>query len=57
MATDLHRAVTVQGLTRSFEGRPVVDGLDLTLHAGQFTALLGHSGCGKSPLLRILAGL
>ncbi|GGY27705.1 ABC transporter ATP-binding protein [Streptomyces tanashiensis] len=57
MATDLHRAVTVQGLTRSFDGRPVVDGLDLTLRPGQFTALLGHSGCGKSTLLRILAGL
>ncbi|MFI8768983.1 ABC transporter ATP-binding protein [Streptomyces sp. NPDC053792] len=57
MATDLHGAVTVQGLTRSFDGRPVVDGLDLTLRAGQFTALLGHSGCGKSTLLRILAGL
>ncbi|MEU7031032.1 ABC transporter ATP-binding protein [Streptomyces sp. NPDC046275] len=57
MATDLHRTVTVRGLTRSFDGRAVVDGLDLTLGAGQFTALLGHSGCGKSTLLRVLAGL
>jgi sulfonate transport system ATP-binding protein len=57
MATDLHRAVTIQGLTRSFGGRPVIDDLDLSLRAGEFTALLGHSGCGKSTLLRILAGL
>ncbi|MFD7320363.1 ABC transporter ATP-binding protein [Streptomyces sp. NPDC059875] len=57
MATDLHRAVTVQGLSRSFDGRPVIDRLDLTLRAGEFTALLGHSGCGKSTLLRVLAGL
>ncbi|MFZ3468653.1 ABC transporter ATP-binding protein [Streptomyces sp. 4.24] len=63
MATDLHRevipdtAVTVAGLTRAFDGRPVIDGLDLTLRAGEFTALLGRSGCGKSTLLRVLAGL
>ncbi|MFG2644753.1 ABC transporter ATP-binding protein [Streptomyces sp. NPDC048370] len=57
MATDLHRAVTIEGLTRSFDGRPVIDNLDLTLRAGEFTVLLGHSGCGKSTLLRVLAGL
>ncbi|CAM5348973.1 ABC transporter ATP-binding protein [Streptomyces avidinii] len=50
-------AVRVEGLTRSFGGRPVIDGLDLTLRTGQFTVLLGRSGCGKSTLLRILAGL
>jgi sulfonate transport system ATP-binding protein len=47
----------VAGLTRSFGGRPVIDGLDLTLRPGEFTALLGRSGCGKSTLLRVLAGL
>ncbi|MEU2432178.1 ABC transporter ATP-binding protein [Streptomyces sp. NPDC007861] len=66
MATDLHgpvstaprtTAVKVEGLTRSFDGRPVINRLDLTLRAGEFTALLGRSGCGKSTLLRVLAGL
>ncbi|MEU5035239.1 ABC transporter ATP-binding protein [Streptomyces rubiginosohelvolus] len=50
-------AVRVEGLTRSFDGRAVIDDLDLTLKAGEFTVLLGRSGCGKSTLLRVLAGL
>ncbi|WP_405522862.1 ABC transporter ATP-binding protein [Streptomyces canus] len=51
------RAVRVEGLTRSFDGRAVIDDLRLDVRAGEFVALLGRSGCGKSTLLRILAGL
>ncbi|WP_427922474.1 ABC transporter ATP-binding protein [Streptomyces sp. cg40] len=49
--------VQLRGLTRSFDGRTVLDDIDLDLPAGQFTALLGHSGSGKSTLLRAIAGL
>ena len=44
---------------RSADGsaRPVLQDLNFTLHEGEIVALLGQSGCGKSTMLRIMAGL
>jgi sulfonate transport system ATP-binding protein len=50
-------SVTVQDLHKSFDGNPVIAGLDLYLAAGSFTAIVGRSGCGKSTLLRLILGL
>jgi NitT/TauT family transport system ATP-binding protein len=36
---------------------PVIDGLDLTIGANEFVAIVGPSGCGKSTLLRAISGL
>ena len=36
---------------------PVVEGFDLDVAEGEFIALIGHSGCGKSTVLQMIAGL
>ena len=48
--------VTVSGLGKSFGGRPVLSGVDLEIADGEIMAVLGSSGCGKTTMLRIIAG-
>lgn len=56
MASARH-TVHVEGPTRSLDGRTVIGGLRLHVQYGEFVALLGRGGCGRSTLLRVLAGL
>lgn len=48
--------LTVTGLSKSFAGPPVLDGVSLSIEAGEIRALVGQNGSGKSTLIKILAG-
>ena len=49
-------ALEIHGLVKRFD-RPAVDGLELTVRAGEFYALVGPNGAGKTTTLRMIAGL
>ncbi|MBZ0130950.1 MAG: ABC transporter ATP-binding protein [Rhodobacteraceae bacterium] len=55
--TETTPRLELQDIGRVFDGHAVVDGLSLSLVAGEVTCLLGPSGCGKSTTLRIAAGV
>jgi sulfonate transport system ATP-binding protein len=50
-------AVSLRKLEKSFDGRKVLRSLSLEIARGLFVSIVGRSGCGKTTLLRIVAGL
>lgn len=47
----------LRDLWKSFDGRPVLRGVDLRIPTGQTLVVMGPSGCGKSVMLKHLVGL
>ncbi len=50
------QVLTAKGLTKHYDGKPVLDGVDLVLEPGDRIGLLGPNGAGKSTLLDLLTG-
>ncbi|MFJ6934691.1 ABC transporter ATP-binding protein [Streptomyces sp. NPDC101132] len=55
-ASDRPTLLTARGVTVSYHGVPAVREVDLTLHGGEVTALMGRNGSGKSSLMWALQG-
>ncbi|GAA2040253.1 ABC transporter ATP-binding protein [Agromyces tropicus] len=51
------RGLVAEGVSLGYDGRRVIDGLDLAIPSGRITAIVGPNACGKSTLLRGLARL
>ena len=49
--------IIFENVGKSFGDTNVIENLNLTIEDGKFTVLVGSSGCGKTTLLRMIAGI
>ena len=57
--TPTSRFLRVEGLAKTYPGstEPVFDSVNFDIARGEFVCIVGHSGCGKTTILNVLAGL
>lgn len=53
----LNPKLSIKNLSKSFDGKTILNNLSFDLNEGEFLSILGPSGCGKTTLIRILIGL
>jgi ribose transport system ATP-binding protein len=54
---DLGEILTVQGITKEFDGVKVLDDVTFSLRRGEIMGLIGENGAGKSTLIKIITGI
>ena len=56
MAASEHHILDLQNVTKRYDGKTILDNINLYIREGEFVTLLGPSGCGKTTTLRLIAG-
>ncbi|PLX18734.1 MAG: ABC transporter ATP-binding protein [Candidatus Muiribacterium halophilum] len=53
----MNEIIKVKNVYKSFKGKEILKGLDLSVKEGECICIMGRSGCGKSVLMKIMVGL
>ena len=53
----METVISIQNLSKSFDGNQVLTGVELQVNKGENVVVLGRSGSGKSVLIKLVAGL
>jgi phosphonate transport system ATP-binding protein len=56
MISTISPVISLDRVTKAFQGKRALDAVSATIHPGQLVAIIGRSGAGKTTLLRCLAG-
>jgi ribose transport system ATP-binding protein len=56
-ASAVEPALSLEGISKAFAGQVALDDVSVSFPAGAITGLLGQNGCGKSTLIKVLAGI
>jgi ABC-type polar amino acid transport system ATPase subunit len=53
----METTIVLENVKKSFNGRPVLDGIQLSIRKNEIISIIGPSGAGKTTLLKVIAGL